>query len=285
MVVCSTNCISYQKMGRLSQNIVSQNRTQNVRFLPFVFTGKERDEETGYGYFGARYMDHELMTMWLSVDPIADKYPSISPYNYCMWNPVTVIDPNGMDTVISYAPTDNNNKTVSYDRRHYSYSRPDILHYCSHGVSDCLFPYGCEEYPKETAIFIENQMRLRGTNYEIIVFHSCDVGGGEGCFAEQLSSLLPNTLIFAPSDKLAISDVCDAEFVKNNGFWNVYHGGVLVSSCYGSNDDTKALQLIWEYMPTQTIKDVFLKQYYNIVSPIVIESNFINEHLEINDRP
>ena len=41
------------------------------------FTGKERDEETGYGYFGARYMDHDLMTMWLSVDPMADKYPSI----------------------------------------------------------------------------------------------------------------------------------------------------------------------------------------------------------------
>ena len=39
-----------------------------------AFTGKERDEETGYGYFGARYMDHELMTMWLSVDPLADKY-------------------------------------------------------------------------------------------------------------------------------------------------------------------------------------------------------------------
>ena len=35
----------------------------------FTFTGKERDEETGYGYFGARYMDHELMTMWLNVDP------------------------------------------------------------------------------------------------------------------------------------------------------------------------------------------------------------------------
>ena len=34
----------------------------------FTFTGKERDEETGHGYFSARYMDHELMTMWLSVD-------------------------------------------------------------------------------------------------------------------------------------------------------------------------------------------------------------------------
>ena len=49
-------------------------------------TGKEKDTETGYGYFGARYMDHELMTMWLSVDPMADKYPSMSPYANCAWN-------------------------------------------------------------------------------------------------------------------------------------------------------------------------------------------------------
>ena len=66
----------------------------------FTFTGKERDEETGYGYFGARYMDHELMTMWLSVDPLADKYPSISPYVYCAWNPVRIIDPTG-DTLFA----------------------------------------------------------------------------------------------------------------------------------------------------------------------------------------
>jgi RHS repeat-associated protein len=65
----------------------------------FTFTGKERDSETGYGYFGARYMDHELMTMWLSVDPMADKYPSISPYAYCAWNPIIAKDPNGMDSV------------------------------------------------------------------------------------------------------------------------------------------------------------------------------------------
>ena len=63
----------------------------------FTFTGKERDEETGYSYFGARYMDHELMTMWLSVDPLSDKYPSISPYAYCAWNPIKLIDPDGKD--------------------------------------------------------------------------------------------------------------------------------------------------------------------------------------------
>ncbi len=70
-----------------------------MRFYPFVFTGKERDEETGYGYFGARYMDHELLTSFMSVDRYADKYPSTSPYAYCAWNPVRLIDPTG-DTIV-----------------------------------------------------------------------------------------------------------------------------------------------------------------------------------------
>ena len=61
-----------------------------------TFTGKERDEETGFGYFGARYMDHELMTMWLRVDPLADKYHSISPYAYCAWT-VKLVDPDGRE--------------------------------------------------------------------------------------------------------------------------------------------------------------------------------------------
>lgn len=30
--------------------IISLNRPQNPRFYPIVFTGKERDKETGYGY-------------------------------------------------------------------------------------------------------------------------------------------------------------------------------------------------------------------------------------------
>lgn len=74
-----------------------QNRTQIMQFHPCVSIGKEKDEETGYGYFGARYMDHELTTMWLSVDPLADKYPNNSPYAYCAWNPVKLVDPDGRD--------------------------------------------------------------------------------------------------------------------------------------------------------------------------------------------
>ncbi len=59
------------------------------------FTGKERDRETGYSYFGARYYDSDLSGLFLSVDPMSDKYPGISPYAYCAWNPVKYIDPRG----------------------------------------------------------------------------------------------------------------------------------------------------------------------------------------------
>jgi len=33
----------------------------------------------------------------LSVDPMADKYPSMSPFMYCAGNPVRLVDPDGMD--------------------------------------------------------------------------------------------------------------------------------------------------------------------------------------------
>jgi len=53
------------------------------------------DSETGYQYFGARYYDSDL-SVWLSVDPLSDKYPSQSPYSYVGNRPINVIDPNGM---------------------------------------------------------------------------------------------------------------------------------------------------------------------------------------------
>ena len=68
---------------------------------PSSFTGKERDSETGFSYFGARYYDSDLMTAWLSVDPMADKYPGLSPYAYCAWNPVKLVDPDGEEIVFS----------------------------------------------------------------------------------------------------------------------------------------------------------------------------------------
>lgn len=60
----------------------------------FKFTGKERDWETGYDFFGARYYFH-LAGIWTGVDPLAHKYPWVTPYIYCGGNPIKYIDPDG----------------------------------------------------------------------------------------------------------------------------------------------------------------------------------------------
>lgn len=39
----------------------------------------------------------DKLVRWLSVDPMADDYLHISPYAYCVWNPVGHIDPDGRD--------------------------------------------------------------------------------------------------------------------------------------------------------------------------------------------
>ena len=85
----------YQNINPNYRQETHYNYVKNSGFVASTSTGKERDSETGFSYFGARYYDSDLMTGWLSVDPLADKYPSLSPYNYCAWNPVKLVDPDG----------------------------------------------------------------------------------------------------------------------------------------------------------------------------------------------
>ena len=63
---------------------------------PFKFTSKELDAETGLYYFGARYYDPKT-SVWLNVDPLAEKYVGWSSYNYCLNNPVKFVDPDGKE--------------------------------------------------------------------------------------------------------------------------------------------------------------------------------------------
>ena len=63
---------------------------------PYLFNGKELDEETGLYYYGARYYNPRE-SVWLSVDPLAEKYPNVSPYAYTFQNPIKYIDPRGLE--------------------------------------------------------------------------------------------------------------------------------------------------------------------------------------------
>jgi RHS repeat-associated protein len=67
----------------------------NTDRTPYLYNGKELDEETGLYYYGARYYDVRT-SVFISVDPLAEKYPGWSPYNYTLNNPINLIDPTGL---------------------------------------------------------------------------------------------------------------------------------------------------------------------------------------------
>ena len=67
---------------------------------PYRFNGKELDPETGLAYYGARYYQNKL-SVWLSVDPHAEQYPSLSPYSAFANNPLIYVDPDGRDIILA----------------------------------------------------------------------------------------------------------------------------------------------------------------------------------------
>jgi|GEM_PF-3467967 len=68
------------------------------------YTGKERDQESGLDYFGARYYGSS-MGRWMSPDPAGLTYAdpgdpqSLNLYSYVLNNPLKFVDPTGMACV------------------------------------------------------------------------------------------------------------------------------------------------------------------------------------------
>ena len=85
--------IEYVPFGEVF--IEERNNTWNT---PYLFNAKEFDEETGMYYYGARYYEPRL-SLWISTDPMQDRYPSISTYCHTLNNPLNISDPNGTDIV------------------------------------------------------------------------------------------------------------------------------------------------------------------------------------------
>lgn len=61
----------------------------------YKFNGKELDDATQMYYYGARYYDPRI-SIFVSVDPLAEKFVGRSPYEYCFNNPINLVDPTGM---------------------------------------------------------------------------------------------------------------------------------------------------------------------------------------------
>ncbi|TSJ44729.1 SpvB/TcaC N-terminal domain-containing protein [Fluviicola chungangensis] len=83
------NAQEYYPFGETSFGSYAKKRYQYI--------GKERDEESGLYYYGARYYS-AWIARFISCDPLSAKYAQLSPYNYSDNNPINDYDIDGMQT-------------------------------------------------------------------------------------------------------------------------------------------------------------------------------------------
>ena len=233
-----------------------QNHTISWFVFPSDFNGKEKDWESSFHYYGARYYWSEVLTGWLSVDPMMDKYPSISPYAYCHWNPIKLVDPNGMDTLFSFATntTDANYNSDNKEILTWMRTEGDVSGMATlsmHGtakrgyvaIADGIEDRGCTAEEWATLIKKSNlpdyKKNQEENNPTIFLLYSCNTGNGENSFGQQLSSELKNITI-APEGKIVINNSTHSltNAVGKDDLtpqsWNVFHQGRKVTSFIGS---------------------------------------------------
>ncbi|WP_260209431.1 RHS repeat domain-containing protein [Apibacter adventoris] len=80
--------VAYVPLGEVL--IEERNQSWNT---PYLFNGKELDEETGLSYYGARYYNPRE-SIFLNVDPMFEE--TMTPYQYTYQNPIRFTDPTGM---------------------------------------------------------------------------------------------------------------------------------------------------------------------------------------------
>ncbi|MCG8410670.1 MAG: hypothetical protein MI739_05220, partial [Bacteroidales bacterium] len=89
--------ISYEEYHPFGTTSYRSGRNQTeVSQKRYKYVGKERDEETGLYYYGARYYAAQI-ARFVSVDPLQFKYPYYTPYQYAGNKPISYIDRDGLE--------------------------------------------------------------------------------------------------------------------------------------------------------------------------------------------
>lgn len=163
----------------------------------YLTTHHERDQETGLDYRGARFYDSDI-AKFLSLDPAAMEYPSLSDYTYVADNPVIFVDPDGKRIVV---PNEEDRKAIlslinliSYDQ--YKFDKNGVLQI---DESKSKFEAGSKIYseqinsvlttPEDLAIFISDvYIGKNGTKFSV----DDEAGGGVTITPTKLPSIMEN---------------------------------------------------------------------------------------------
>ena len=224
----------------------------NTDFQPYKYNGKEFDKMHGlntYDYGARQY--NPITARWDRIDPLAEKYYSISPYAYCMNNPIIFVDPDGKEKK-SYLSKE---ETQNSDYNLYPENTPGVLNIWAHGTKE-LETNKYSWSIKVDRHYIDNATDLRrfvlchckewinnqGRNI-IIVLHACSSSNLAKIMSAQDIFKGKNITIIAPNAKLKKNRVgsvvnsktyfdSDTKKVvgKDEGQWRVYKDGELINT-------------------------------------------------------
>ena len=248
-----------------------RNSTWNA---PYTFSGKEKDVETGYGYFGARYYDSGL-SIWLSVDPMSDKYSNMSPYNYCANNPVILVDPDGLSWVNR---TVDGNVETYYDRDVKSQADIDKKYGENSGVT-----------------YLKDGTKVGNGQYTVYNDHK---NNRDGVMKDSKGNVVKNdrNIIYGNGFTLfagVTNESVNAETLHKNLLGSSYVGG--------NNPKTYGKQDSYEYLPKNTSEYPAMKHdiaynnaeakgaadaFFNVSDAVIkADSQFIREQFQIANNP
>ncbi|HFK5546723.1 TPA: RHS repeat domain-containing protein, partial [Elizabethkingia anophelis] len=178
---------NYYPFGLKHQGYNSSSLANNA--YQYKYNGKEL-QETGMYDYGARMYMPEL-GRWGGVDPLAEKYQNMSPYNYVANNPLMFIDPNGKDLLpVLYRRVNVRGNAIGEEYRSYnqfikamtdfgktSYGKELIGSFLEKGSQQ----YGVKGNGKYAKYTLElRQFDLSGQNYQYLY-----MGAAEGNFNVQ----------------------------------------------------------------------------------------------------
>jgi RHS repeat-associated protein len=156
----------------------------NTDRTPYLYNGKELDEETGLYYYEARYYDAKI-SVWLGVDPKMDKYPGLTPYNYVFNNPLVIVDFDGRDgTIVIQVMVDQQGRPVVTIRETYKGMNVDLkveVKYSNQVMTNEEFysRKGAHESDSYVIIGTENQLKEVDMNAESNGWEKMGVNMGE----------------------------------------------------------------------------------------------------------
>jgi RHS repeat-associated protein len=248
----------------------------------FKFNGKELDEENGMYYFEARYQSPPV---FISRDPLFEKYPWASPYAYCGNNPVINVDIDGREKINCFKKEDKrlhtNAEKAPDDPAIHIYSHGSQGGFTAHmeqadGSIKDISVYSVEAFKEFLSEYSTTWQNRKEGEHITIVLHSCNVGkveNGLECFAEFVSkdAQFENVTIIAPDNFLwgkkdetfvvapKITDI-DGNYKEDKngkhlmsktlGHWNYFRNGTLIGTKQGNYNPTAI---------SKNISDVFNK--------------------------